>query len=512
MKLILAALLISTASMAKKVQIIHTNDLHSFYFGPSRSGDGGYARVKTLIDKLKADAEKDGIPSLVLDAGDFGEGSYQFLFDNGIGSFKALDMLGVDAAVVGNHDHMFGGKMLSDQIKESGVQTQILGANIATTADMKLKGLLKPSAVFDLDGIRVDVIGLTTDSLHFMHQIRPGFIFPAAPVSRAYSKVAREDGSDLVIALTHLGLDKDKRLAKDDPELDVIIGGHSHTRLDEVFKQINQEERSIPIVQTGAHAMAVGSLILDVKGPKDVEVVSYKLHDAFTSVHEDQEVKSFVEDVDYRARRALAGNKWDSVIGTSEIDLAGYVDGNQQKFDGCWLKHLPKIIHEESGSNVGLYLSAFTGKAVPKGDITYGNIIENFPHVNEYGRPGWEIMKFKINGWKLYTLLLALVSADLDDSAPLIGGVKYSLFTFPDSIPWIGGVSFFTTLKINGKTVDFSKKYEVALPFEFSRMLEGLLPKKFSSLFTKDFVRGDWYLWNMAENYIKRKKVITCSN
>ncbi|MBC75620.1 MAG: hypothetical protein CME64_06355 [Halobacteriovoraceae bacterium] len=510
MKLILIALLVSSFSFAKKIQIIHTNDLHSFYFGPTKEGDGGYARVKTLIDKLKADANRKGIPSLVLDAGDFGEGSYQFLFDNGIGSFKALDMLGIDAAVVGNHDHMFGGKMLSDQIKESGVKTQLLGANIATTADMKLKGLLKPNAVFDLDVVRVDVIGLTTDSLHFMHQIRPGFIFPPAPVSRAYSKIAREDNSDLIIALTHIGLEKDKKLAKDDPELDLIIGGHSHTRLEKVVHQTNQENRNIPIVQTGAHAMAVGSLILDLKGPKDVEVVSYNLHDALADVAEDEEVKSFVDDVDYRARRALAGNRWNEVIGKSEVDLAGYVNGKQERFDGCWLEHLPKIIQEESDSNVGLYLPNFTGKAISKGNITYGNIVENFPHINEYGRPGWEIMKFKVNGWKLYTLLLALVSADVGDSAPLIGGVEYSLFTFPDSIPWIGGVSFFTRLKINGKTVDFSDMYEVALPFEFSRMLEGLLPKKFSKLFTKDFVRGDWYLWNMAENYIKKHEVISC--
>ena len=166
MKYLILLLLLSTHSFAVKIQIIHTNDLHSYLKGYN-SKRGGYYRVKTLIDKLKSDALKKGIESIVLDGGDFGEGSHYFLAQEGVLSFKALSMLGIDAAVIGNHDYMFGGKRLSEQIRAVNPTTQFLGANIAHTADMKLTGLLKPTTRFNVGGVEVEVIGLTTSAIHF---------------------------------------------------------------------------------------------------------------------------------------------------------------------------------------------------------------------------------------------------------------------------------------------------------------------------------------------------------
>ena len=170
--LLLLLILFSAQSFAAKIQIIHTNDLHSYLHGFSPE-IGGYYRVKTLIDKLKADALKKGIKSLVLDGGDFGEGSHYFLTDNGMPSFRALGMLGIDATVIGNHDYMFGGKQLGNQIREVNSTTQFLGANMAQTSSMNLKGLLKATAKFNIDGVNIEVIGLTTSSLHFIYAFTP---------------------------------------------------------------------------------------------------------------------------------------------------------------------------------------------------------------------------------------------------------------------------------------------------------------------------------------------------
>jgi 2',3'-cyclic-nucleotide 2'-phosphodiesterase (5'-nucleotidase family) len=174
--------------------------------------------------------------------------------------------------------------------------------------------VLKPTASFNVGGVNVEVIGLTTNSLHFMYAIRPGLIFPPAPVSRSHSIKARENGADLVVALTHIGLLKDKDLVEKDPNLDVVIGGHSHTRLEEAVMHENSEGRSIPIVQTGAHGLAVGSLILDVKGEKDVDVVSYQLYDTDESVMPDEELMEYMLDVDRRTKDELGEGRWDELI------------------------------------------------------------------------------------------------------------------------------------------------------------------------------------------------------
>ena len=100
---------LSIFAEAKLLQIIHSNDLHSYFEG-SRTGKGGYARIKTLVDQLKDDAASKGIETYFLDAGDFGEGSSFYFSNNGVDSLKALDLLGVDATVIGNHDFILGGK------------------------------------------------------------------------------------------------------------------------------------------------------------------------------------------------------------------------------------------------------------------------------------------------------------------------------------------------------------------------------------------------------------------
>jgi 2',3'-cyclic-nucleotide 2'-phosphodiesterase (5'-nucleotidase family) len=509
--LILCTLALCTSAIAKKIQIIHTNDLHSYLKGyaPDR---GGYYRVKTLIDELKQKAKDQGIQSIVLDAGDFGEGSHYFLADEGMHSFEALKLLGVDAAVIGNHDYMFGGKALGEQIRKVNSKTQFLGANISYSAGMKLKGVLKDSARFIIDGMNIDIIGLTTNELHFVYAMSPGLIFPAAPVSRAHSIIARKNKSDLVVALTHLGVSKDKKLIKDDPNIDIVIGGHSHTRLEEAIFQENSEKRKIPIVQTGAQGMAVGSLILDLKGPKDIEIVSYKLHDTDDKVLPNKEVLSFVNKVDELTKQELAGGRFDEVIGFSDFDLTGYTDsGHIDHQKGCWTGHLGNILKEGASADVGFYLGSFAGKTIPKGPITYGNIIENFPHINKYGQKGWEVMKFNIKGWHLYSLMTAIINLPISGAnKPLIGGVQFRTYQFPKKIPYLGGRKFFTKFRIDGKRIRFKNTYTMAIPYELSRMLNGILSKKIAGYIPIDFKRDEYFLWDMAENYIRKRKHLKC--
>jgi 2',3'-cyclic-nucleotide 2'-phosphodiesterase (5'-nucleotidase family) len=495
---------------AKPIQIIHTNDLHSYFIG-STPDFGGYYRVKTLIDQLKASALEQGIESIVLDAGDFGEGSHYFLTDEGHHSFKMLELLGVEAAVIGNHDYMFGGQHLADQIRKANSFTQFLGANIVHTPEMRLNGLLKPSAQFTVGGKKIEVIGLTTNQLHFMYAIRPGVILPVEAVSRGTSTEALKNGAHAIIALTHIGTNLDKKLVEADSNIDVVIGGHSHTRIEKAIMWKNKNGKEVPIVQTGAHAMAVGSLIIDIEDVSQVKVLSYKLYDADSSVAIDQEIYDYTQRIDEKTKNDLGQGRWDEVIGFSDFDLTGYnIYGRQDHKTTCWLRHLPNILKEETDSDVGFYMAAFTGKYIEKGPITYGDIIENFPHVNEFGRPGWEVMTFELLGWQLRALLTAMINLNISDNYFLMGGVVYNYYQFPAKIPYVGGRKFFTKLRVNGKKVYKKTKYKVALPYELSRMLDGMLPAAVRKYIPIDFKRGEYFLWPMTENYIKKRQRLSC--
>ena len=129
-RLIFTFFFISLSSLAhgRLIQIIHTNDLHSYFTGNAK-GAGGYARVMTKIKQLRAEAAIKGIEVLQVDAGDWGEGTSFFLSENGADSIKALEMLGVEVATIGNHDYLLGGNTLGRQIRAAGVKTKFVLAN-----------------------------------------------------------------------------------------------------------------------------------------------------------------------------------------------------------------------------------------------------------------------------------------------------------------------------------------------------------------------------------------------
>jgi len=508
-RIIFAVLLTFNAYSSTTIQILHTNDLHSFLNGPSPS-HGGYFRIKTAIDQLKANALRKGIQTITLDGGDFGEGSYLFLHDQGISSLKAFDLLGIDAAVLGNHDYMFGGPTLSDQIIQSGLRTKILGANIAYTDEMRLKGIIHPHATFNINGKSIFVLGLTTGDPHFKYALGPGNILPEIPVSRAYTKVAKDDGHDLVIALTHLGLNKDIKLIKKDPNLDLVIGGHSHTRLDEIYYQTNQNGKNIPIVQTGAHGVALGRIIIELPENGDPIIKEYELVDMNQYIARDPDVLASVNKIESDAQYNLSQGRWRDYVTESEIDWGGYNNGVMDYADRCWYEHVGKMLKQESQSDASLYLTNFMGEKISKGPIKYGDIIRNFPHINEYGKEGWEIMKIKMTGWQILSLMTGVVNVGAIGKQVIFGGIEYNSFKIPDFIPWIGGKTFFTKFHINGKRVSFKSRYEVALPYELKKLLEGVLSKKLVSYLNLGAVRNEYYLWPMAHRYLSGLESVKC--
>ena len=480
--LFLSLTLITTVSHARLIRIIHTNDLHSYFTG-YYSGLGGYARVMTKIKEIRAEAEVSGFEVIHLDGGDWGEGTSFYHANQGVDSIRALGILGVDVATIGNHDHMMGGFKLGQQIKAANVKTKFVLANIKTTPEMELEGAITPFVDMDRAGIPIRVIGLTTAQAFFQYSIAPGKFYLPNGVGEAQGKLAKKAGRELVIALTHIGLSEDKSLAKNSTSIDLIIGGHSHTRVDQVQWQKNRKGKAVPIVQAWAHGLGVGSLLLDVEEGGKVKVVDYKLHKIDESVQKNPEMTHFVKSSIERRNQSFPFN-WYEKIGDTDSPLTGYVLGHSAYKKSCWAWHMANAAKEAAGASVGVHIASFEGVYKPAGPVTYGDISDQFPHFRKFGDQGWEIATIRISGWKLRPIMFILSRLNL--------GVTFSGLGYKKDKP----------------IVDDKAIYTLAFPAEIAYAINTSQPRY--AHFLKGLKFTGKHYWPVVSNYVKQNTPISC--
>ncbi len=506
---LLLTLGISQHVSAKLVQILHTNDLHSMFDG-TRSGRGGYARLKTVIDELKAKAARQNIPTLVLDAGDFGEGSTYYFSNEGVDAMKALDLLGVDVTVLGNHDFMMGGQELLRQINDSDLKATILSANFKRKKKTGLSQKMPDYVDFDIDGMTVRIFGLTTPEIHFQYPLLPqNYIGGAHKKGIKMAEKAQRDGVDFLIALTHTGLDKDKILASHSRTIDLIVGGHSHTRLEQPTIIENLRGNQVPIVQTGAHGMAIGSILIDMQADGASKMVDYRLYDITQEIAEDRTVKDFVENA-YVNRDLYFKRSWKEVIGFSEIPLSGLYNGKVRNGKSCWSQHMARLTRTAAKAELGIQFAIFQGEEIPAGDITFGDVVDNFPHFRKWGDPGWNIARTKVRGALLKQMIKALSKLDEPIEMTIDGLMAFKGDKVAPEPYVFGGKHKVEQAMINGEFLKDVRFYTVALPSEipyaFEKILGGL-----RSLIMKDLVYlQDAYYWPLLEDYIKTNSPLRC--
>jgi len=240
------------------IRILHMNDFHGFAepYKPLGSDEmaGGVAYLTARANKLRVEK-----PALFLAAGDMIQGNNWANLSQGESVIKLLNLMRIDAMVVGNHEFDFGQDILKKRISEA--DFPVLGANVEGFA------ALKPYVIKEIGGIRVAVIGIVTDetpvSTHPKNVAGLSFASPERVLSKIIPELKGK--TDIIIVLSHNGLAADKLLAAMVKGIDVIVGGHSHTRQLTPFKIGNTI-----IVQAWEHAKALGVLDLDVEDKKIV--------------------------------------------------------------------------------------------------------------------------------------------------------------------------------------------------------------------------------------------------
>ncbi|MBK85856.1 MAG: metallophosphatase [Flavobacteriaceae bacterium] len=251
-----------------KITILHTNDVHSHIepFGKNsgeNANKGGVARRATIIDKLR----RENANTLLLDAGDIFQGTPYFNYFGGELEFKLMSMLKYDAATIGNHDFDNGIEGLYNMLPHA--KFDFLSANY----DFKntiMNTHVKPYKIFNKSGIKIGVFGLGVElkGLVDTKAYKETNYMDPIEISQDMSRILKiEKGCDLVICLSHLGYDyknsskvSDLKLARSTKNIDLIIGGHTHTFLNKPTQEINVEGKTVLVNQVGCFGLYLGRI------------------------------------------------------------------------------------------------------------------------------------------------------------------------------------------------------------------------------------------------------------
>jgi 5'-nucleotidase len=250
----------------QKLTILHTNDVHSridpFPMDGSRNqGMGGVAARAKIIKQIRNENEH----VLLLDAGDIFQGTPYFNVYKGEPEMKAMEMMGYDAATMGNHDFDGGMENFATQLKH--VSFPILIANYDFTGT-PLAGKTQPYKIFKKGSLKIGVFGLGIELKGLVPESLSGSTVYLDPIEAAKTTVAtlQQKGCDMIICLSHLGYkyreDKvsDERLAQQTSGIDLIIGGHTHTFLDKPVTFKNAVGKDVLVNQVGFAGINLGRL------------------------------------------------------------------------------------------------------------------------------------------------------------------------------------------------------------------------------------------------------------
>ena len=266
----------------KKVTILHTNDTHSRLEPfeadhPKYANKGGVANRAVLVEEIRKQ-EKN---VLLLDAGDIFQGTPYFNFYKGELNFKLMSMLKYDAATLGNHDFDNGIDGFESQLHHCNFPFLICNYDLSNTV---LNGKVEKYKIFEFDGVKIGVTGVGIELDGLVDPRNYDNVIYQDPVEKA-EEMAKElkekHNCSYVIVLSHLGYkykrDKvsDVVLAKNTENIDLIIGGHTHTFMEEPDIIENKKGEKVTVVQAGFAGIKLGRLDLYFSEGKKVDALAF---------------------------------------------------------------------------------------------------------------------------------------------------------------------------------------------------------------------------------------------
>lgn len=254
-----------------RLVILHTNDTHSQVEPTEKSASktadmGGYARRMGVIQKIRSEEQQ----VLLVDAGDYSQGTPYFNFYNGRIEIDAMNRMKYDAGTLGNHEFDNGIDTLAVVLKNARFPLLSANYNVDKTA---LNGMIKPYLVLERGGLRIGIMALNVnpESLIFEKNYK-GMKYedPIEKANEISSLLKKKEKCDVIICLSHLGADTTKmevndfEIAHKTRYIDVIIGGHSHSMITNTTEK-NAAGKLVVIAQMAKSGLYLGRVDLELE-------------------------------------------------------------------------------------------------------------------------------------------------------------------------------------------------------------------------------------------------------
>ncbi|MDG6896197.1 bifunctional UDP-sugar hydrolase/5'-nucleotidase UshA [Volucribacter amazonae] len=464
--------------------LLHLNDTHGHFWKNAR-GEYGFAAQKTLIDTIRREVAEQQGEVILLHAGDFNTGVPESDVQNAKPDIEGLNMLGVDALVLGNHE--FDSPLQLLGMQEEWASFPFLSANVINKSNNQ--PLVKPYAIFDKAGLKIAVIGLTTEDTAKLGNPevteKVSFENPIATAKTLLSEINQTEQPDVRIALTHLGYyfdgqhgmnaPGDVSLARSLPHksLDIIVGGHTHDTLciDEQgqFKQTYTPGESCQpdyqndtwIMQAGEWGKYLGRADFEFKNG-ELSLVNYQL----IPVNLKQRVKQedgkvsyelyqpeILEDQAVFTHLKQYQDQGDKLLGIEVGEVIGGKLVGDRDIIRFQQTNLGRLIAqsqmERVGSDIAIMNSGGIRTSIEQGKVSYKDLLTVQPFGNM-------ISTVELTGQELLDYLNVVALKEVDMGAyPQFAGVSMIVDRKAQKV---------SNVKIGGQPLELNKVYKLSLP------------------------------------------------
>ncbi|WKL22684.1 5'-nucleotidase C-terminal domain-containing protein [Agrobacterium tumefaciens] len=422
-----------------ELNILHINDFHSRIESINKSDStcsaeeegknecfGGAARLLTAINQTRDALKAEGKNVLLLNAGDNFQGSLFYTTYKGTVEAEMLNAMKFDAMTVGNHEFDDSEDGLAGFLDK--VQFPVVTANVVASAASKIGDRVKPSIVLEVGGQKIGIVGAVANDTAELATPGPNITIAedVAKISEQVQKL-KQDGVNKIIALTHVGYPRDLEFIAKIPDVDVVVGGHSHTLLSNTDQKAegpyptlvdNPGGYKVPVVQAGQYSKYLGDLrvvfddsgvVKESKGDPILIDSSFKPDEA--TLKRIDELKAPIE--------ALKAK----VVGTSE----GPIEGDRKicRVKECSMGNLVADATlarvKDQGVTIAFANSGGLRSSIDGGDVSMGEVLTVLPFQNT-------VATFQLKGEDIRAALENGVS-QIDDGAGRfmqVSGLKYS--------------------------------------------------------------------------------------
>ena len=501
----------TASSDTKKLDVMFLHDTHSHLnpFATVEDGEtqtlGGFAKIKTLIIQQKA-ANPD---TLLLDAGDFSMGTLvQVVYEEEASEIRMLGELGMDVTTLGNHEFDYKAKGLANMLNTAISSGEKLPSLVVCNVDwdaMKEKGLTEDQklleAAFESYGVeeyivvekgdvKIAITGVFgKDCLDCVPNCPLLFENPVEAVKDTVEEIKEEENVDMIVCVSHSGTweeadkSEDEILAKSVPELDLIISGHTHTKLDEAIVHGDTY-----IVSAAEYGKYLGNLSMSQKANGRWKLDTYELITVDTSIEPDkatqEKVDGFMNMVDSKYLDKF-GYTRNQVLCTNEIDFATSSDASalhtELNLGSIMADAYTYAVANMSDTDphpvdVAVVPAGVIRDSYAKGNITPENVFHSFSlGIGEDGIPGYPLISIYLTGAELK------IAAEIDAS---ISDLMTTARLYTDGLYWNYNPNRMILNKVTDvylwdndeKRVELEddKLYRVVTDFYTSQMLGGV--------------------------------------